>query len=456
MLNANQKIEFTKREPSALLDALSKLPPYWENGIWLDSNNRYKVRCIKNLTSDFRPGFRVTHKHLREYIAASTIVHGFDGWSYLGRAVNALLVGDHDCARHLGYYAELRAGMAILASEGVGVFSYEHAVISARGKCLQMPPYRKPSAPDRPRGIGTHVFVWEALEELMTSTASGSLLLEVSSAGGSTLSEWLGHFASVPALSTQLAADWLRAWGLDIARLAHDRNARNISSYRPTSFTTPRPPDVKTVVDFVCRLWTICEPTNENPFAVIDRLLLRATLQNGFRAAYSNTAKHAKRQFRLRIESVLTGLQPSIVPGLDWISYLADFGTHNLDVLVQARGTIGPEQDSGHSIQVISRAFLLLRVASGTAQRLLRRLPVDDATRLRLWISEVGIDRALWPLGDEPTSLSDLWSDSSDAIEELRLNLGSIDSYNDLWKKFPFAARMLSSYERVGLWGLGL
>jgi hypothetical protein len=455
MLNPTQHTEFAKRDLPSLDAAFSELPRYWEQAFWLSSRNSYRVNCIERLTADFRPGSHVTHKHLREYIAASTIVHGFDGWSYLGRAVSALLIGDHDCARHLGYYAELRAAMAILAADGIGVFDKEHVVVSASGKCLQMPPLRGGGANARPGGPGTHAFVWNALEELMRSTTSANLLLSITSAGGLSLSEWLSHFASAPAVTSKLSEDWLRAWGLDIARLAGDRDARNLSSYRPTSFTTPRPPDAKTVVDFVLRLWSLCEPTIQNPFAVLDRFLLRATLQNGFRAAYGKSAKSAKKQFRSVVESLLTSLRPHDVTGMDWVTFLGDVPSDPLDVLAQASGTVGPD-NKWHSIQVISRAFLLLRVAAGTGQRLLQKLPTGDAVHLDFWMSEIGIDRALWASGNQPASLSDLWADTSDAIDELRLSLATIESSNVLWRKFPFAAGILSSCERVGLWGLGL
>ena len=169
MLYPAQKTEFLKRDTSALVGAFERVSVHWQVGLWLGKRNRYKQSCMKQLSADFRPGARVSHRHLSEYIAASAVVHNFDGWSYLGRALGSLLVGDQDGARHLAYYAELRAAMAVLASEGIGVFGNEHVVVSPKGKCLQMPPYRLASDPGRPRGPGTHVFVWDALQELMNS-----------------------------------------------------------------------------------------------------------------------------------------------------------------------------------------------------------------------------------------------------------------------------------------------
>lgn len=63
-------------------------------------------------------------------MAASVIVHCFDGWSYLGRALEAEMAGDPQTAVHLGYYAELRAAMSVLASDEIGVFRNKHAVFT--------------------------------------------------------------------------------------------------------------------------------------------------------------------------------------------------------------------------------------------------------------------------------------------------------------------------------------
>ena len=60
---------------------------------------------------------------IAEYIAASIPLHVADGWTFLARAFESIRSGDRNTAVHLAYYAELRAAMSLLASEGVGVFN---------------------------------------------------------------------------------------------------------------------------------------------------------------------------------------------------------------------------------------------------------------------------------------------------------------------------------------------
>ena len=186
-------------------------------------------------------------------------------------------------------------------------------------------------------------------------------------------------------------------------------------------------------------------------------MLLRATLQNTFRVTYNRSPKVAHRQFKTRLGSLLTTVNPPEVRGTDWISFLTDTSSDDdeLNPLVQAVRTA--EADSmWHAVQVISRAFLLLRVASGATRRLLKQLPINQASRLSFWTSEIGRDPTLWSTDEEPASKLDLWTDIGDAISELGSNLATGDTFNSLWKKFPASASVLSSSERVCVWGLSL
>src|SRR5262245_42087950 len=91
---------------------------------WIHGNNRYRVRCTSRYETDLKATPpTVDDSALVAYVAASGPCHVIDGWSFIGRAIDSMLRGDTYGAIHLGYYAELRAAMALLACEGVGIFS---------------------------------------------------------------------------------------------------------------------------------------------------------------------------------------------------------------------------------------------------------------------------------------------------------------------------------------------
>ena len=165
------------------------------------------------------------------------------------------------------------------------------------------------------------------------------------------------------------------AWGLDIARLAEDRDAPNLSSYRPTVFSTCRPPSADASVRMASILWAACEPSTDSPFATLDRQLLRASLREAFKVTDVRSAKQAKRKFKLRVDAVLHFLRPASVPGLDWEQYLTADPSSN-EVLSLA-GQSNPPKMPVHSWQVACRALLLLRIATGSCARFVQTLPTS-------------------------------------------------------------------------------
>src|SRR5207244_11984925 len=111
----------------------------------------------------------------------------------------------------------------------------------------------------------------------------------------------------------------------------------------------------------------------------------------------------------------------------NWLKFLCETPPDPLEILVLSAGKAGPAHRL-HSLQVISRALLLLRVASGVSQRLIKALPPGSMAHLEFWISAVGEDRALWPRAARPAALVDLWSDAGAAIDEITVNFLPADS----------------------------
>jgi hypothetical protein len=93
---------------------LNDIRSYVNNSSWVDSNNRYLINGALRIEQDAQSGTLVS-KDLKEYIAASTVLHCKDGWDYYSSAVSAIIVGNFHNAIHFAYYAEMRAVMAFLA-----------------------------------------------------------------------------------------------------------------------------------------------------------------------------------------------------------------------------------------------------------------------------------------------------------------------------------------------------
>lgn len=433
---------------NAILQGFERIQQYWQDAQWLPDENFYKKNCIERLRQDFSNGQAngVSLDQLVDYIAASTIIHCFDGWSFLGRALDAELSGDSDTARHLGYYAELRAAMSLLAGHGIGVFDNKHIVIKSDNRCYLVPKNAEK------RSSGTHQFSWEALQLWADSTSAVKTLFESIFPGGIPLKEWLNYY---PGRANFVASHWLRQWGLDISRLSKDRDARNISSYRPTAFMSAGSNAAKVTFESICRLWELCEPRSDGGFQVMDRHLLKSSIQRAFKQKIKDGSIEKNiEQYQTELRAILSRISPRDLTENQWQSFLSDLEIH--PVLSDADGDLAPSE-IGHSRQVLSRALLLLRIATGSASALLKESGASDKGKLAFWWSNNSVCRRLWSPENQPDSFSDLWEDISEAKDGLLSVAQPNDvSYHRIWNNHGALASMLSTTERVALWGLCL
>jgi hypothetical protein len=449
-LGASQKAKLNAADQGAILAELPEIRSNWKRGSWLQPHNRYQLDPCSRLEDVVGRKKTVLHEHLREYVASSAITHCMDGWAFLGRAVGAELCGDPDASRHLGYYAELRAAMALLAVEGVGVFNVHHAVVNCRRRCECF------------GASGTHVFTWDALKHWASTASSAQLLLDIVRPGGISLKDWLDQFSPGPALQSILANEWLLQWGLDIRRLTEDRGARNFASYRPTAFTSPGASSISDSLALIKCLWQSCEPDGSGRFEVLDRHLLKGSLARAFKVAHSSHRTHvqARRQFDAQVGRMLHGLAP-VGWGADQCRAFLKFkdGEAPPEILRLASGT-ADVYDLEHSRQVIARAMLLLRVATGASAILLKSLPGFTPAELQFWWLRLGSERGLWADGSPPAIFTDMWADVRDGLVAVAEWLSAVPihqrSHARFWRDRPTEGSVLGMCERVGLWGLGL
>ncbi len=431
-----------------IVNNLSTAKTYWSNGQWLSRHNKYRQRCIEQIKKDKLNSpsgspTKPSYKHLREYIAVSTIVHCHDGWSLLGRAFDAELSGNHETARHLGYYASLRAAMSLLAGDGVGVFNRTHAVVEQSGKCVCFD------------ASGTHRFAWEALSYWASTPAGTDRLLESIRPGSLPLSEWFSHY---PSSFNHIVSNWLDEWGLDLARFSSDRESRNMASYRPSSFINTGRPAIAQTVNKVLRFWEMCEPISNGGFPVLDRWILLDGLENIFKGAHPHNRSRfsAKAQYLAKIKTMLAGLHPTDLSISQWENFLSRTGDSSDDnILVDARKN-PPTTDIEHSKHVLARATILLRLATGSTSELLAQAGVNISNELNFWIDSTYSGR-IGPVTTSPYASSDLWLDIADAIDNIEnwLSNNTNITHYELMKQYGSDASMLTSTERAAYWGLG-
>ena len=438
-----------------IVASLLRLRPQIRSGKWLDASNRYLSNTIANLAADSQKASHIRDSDLSEYIAVSAILHCIDGWSFLGRSIDCHARGDADSARHLGYYAELRGAMSLLASEGIGVFNNLHFVVDSSGNCITLPKFSTKSKV-YPR---THLATWLALEYWANLSSSSVLLPRIVSAAGIPLEDWLIAFYGGSSTSRTFGRERLKSWGLDIRRFGDDRNARNEASYRPTGLIRHGCLGAMDSMSLVRCFWYMACPSGFSRFQTLDRHLVRLSLHDAFIPYKKGGVKVDKEDFDRRVEKVLDILAIDGSDGVRWRDFLTrNTDRSNLPIIDEAAG-VAPVGDPHHHAQVMSRAALLLRVAAGACAKLLLDAGLNRGD-LRFWWETLGEDRGLWPPGAAPSDCSDLWADVEPALEDLVKweddNVGATPSFFELRLDRPEALLAITGCERIALWGIGL
>ena len=109
-----------------------------------------------------------------------------------------------------------------------------------------------------------------------------------------------------------------------------------------------------------------------------------------------------------------------------------------------------------HSKQVLARATILLRLATGSVSALLKESDIDFGEELEFWWNSAGVRRRLWGVVAAPESFTDLWVNVEEALADVTDWLQSMPadgSHSGFWTAHPQAGWTLSTVERAFLWG---
>ena len=425
---------------------ISGLKPFIARSKWLGLTNRYSKDTIAKIRSDATAKKIREPQQLSQYICASCLLHCSDGWSYLGKAILSILRGDPHRARHLAYYAELRAALSLLATEGIGIFNNRHFIINSPNSVVRMHGGREST---------THRFTWLCLDYWASRGSSGDLFSKIVKPYGRDLNDWLTPLGGGSVVAPQ-AREWFRQWGMDLKMLPEDRDARNESSYQPDGIPDVWRTNAVAALNFARDLWLALEPSAISRFEGIDRQILRMALSGVFRGRTGKSVVEEPDQFRTFVEPVIDnqGFRPDVRQ--QWL----DFITREIspeDASLFAFSRESSETRTNSDLAIISRAALLLRFASGSSGQLLAAagLSTEDT---KFWWGEFGQGRGFWEGNKQGDELLDLWANiaaSLQEVEEFHARTAEADRTffnigNDLGK----AIVGLGNSELVAIWSL--
>lgn len=406
---------------------------------WIDAANRYRKTATQTYADDVATA-SVHDPSLIAYIAASAPAHLIDGWSYLARATEAIVRGDLNTALHLAYYAELRAAMSLLACEGIGVFNNRHPIVEPSGTSTtavqkmmlwQKTKFVKGNA-------GTHVAVWPLLSHWSSLKRASDLINGLVAPDGFSLHHWLDALA-IPRPVRAISKGWFRSWGIDLSKLNDDHESRNMVSYRPSEFRLPAAPTAQRTIEFVSDLWALFEPTAGGRFPRVEKELLRKIVQESGQAV-DVAALHAR-----------LGIAP--ISAASWAKFLAS-PQESLPLTLADQSSDVESTDC--SLQVMSRAALLLFLATGSTRKHLVDAGYSPQTLEFFWrrLCEVRIAGPAASLPDDPI---DIWQDIEDHIKDAQTwsRTATPDTSLGEWRKIqPDVVNQIVGFELAAVWGL--
>ena len=417
---------------------------FTKNSRWVGKKNRYARNTIRKIQSDQKAGRIRNPRHLAQYITASSVLHCADGWSYLGKSILSLLRGDPHRSRHLAYYAELRAAMSLLATEGIGIFSRRHFAVNAPHSVIMLQ-----------ANYPTHQFAWDCLNFWATLSSSGELFAKTVRPYGRNLNNWFAPLGGGKAVAPQ-AREWFRQWGIDLKVFAQDRDARNESSYRPDGMPDIWSVEAPAALNFARGVWEALEPSSMSSFDAIDRHILRLALESRFKGITGKKSHEDPVQYRNFVNRIIRDQNFSEPATNAWFNFVTrETMPDNLSIFDFSQKSTGSRDNS--AVAVISRAILLLRIASGSTAFLIEEARIT-ASSLSFWWETLGQVRGLWDGPREPEELTDLWSDIATLlvdIEQFQTNYAAVDqSFFRVGTEIGHTLAGLSDCERVAIWSM--
>jgi hypothetical protein len=431
---------------AALAGFIKVKTDYLPGNEFLPNNNLLKVDPVTAVGRRRNP-YTIPADDTKAYLAVSSLMHCFDGWNYLSSAIDTLINGEKYISVHLSYYAELRAAMSFLATEGIGIFDHEHICANATQTIM-----RSPDLIVRGKNLnGTHAFIWETLSGWITYK-QGTNTLKYFSLHGKSFDEWIGYIpgANNAAVVSLIVKDWLKEWCFDINNYKTDRSGRNTFSYRPTRVSDLTADNLDDKLNEVNQFWKMLEPESSNRFALLDKYLFKILFNKIFAQVAANGSLLSKEQLldqtfvnaRLPADAqlrqiILTGASHTLL-------------THAQNRAIDAQGHAMP-------LSVIARAILMLRFSSGATSFLLKSAGITKAD-LQFYWNIIGVDYGFWDTNATPNSFITLWdlvNDSIEDIEDWRTNPPGNINLKELHDQELASMPIYTQFHRAGLWGTG-
>jgi hypothetical protein len=388
---------------------------------------------------------RAKKVQLKQYVSISSIIHFVDSWKYLSNAINTLLHNNSTTTLHLGYYAELRSVMSMMATQGIGNFDKIHVWYNNRGENFEA---------SNGNNVGaTHGFAKNWINGWPNDPSSANIIFENIYYKNISLKDWLSKATSAP---LAVLSSWLQHWNMDFD-LRKDQDIRNECSYRPHFKFSQL--DLKNITQKVMDIWQTIEPIidTENlynhKYLELDKFLVRKALEYVFLSTHGTNPSGSR--FEFYINKIISDL------GLSSDITATNFLLRNIhvsDPFLFDEAQISYVHNSEYILNplpVISRAFFLLRLNNCLLDDFLKKSNVPKSD-LEFLLNKICYSSGLIP-NQTSYNLLDVYTEVTEsfaAIDFTDINLWS--SPKKCTQKYSSEFSLLAQFERASILGLAI
>jgi hypothetical protein len=208
---------------------------------------------------------------------------------------------------------------------------------------------------------------------------------------------------------------------------------------------------------FATQLWEACEPSTIALFDKIDRYVLRLTTESAYTGIHSRAPAANPAHFATFVATIVDrqGFEPSVAT--EWKNFLTRLSVPD-DPAIFAYSSQFPIEGSGASYaSILSRATLLLRLATGSGLKLIRSAGITGQ-QIEFWWRQLGISRGVWTGNRSQADLLDLWDDIEALLSDVRqyqqMTAAGDQSFHSINADLPQVVAGLGGCERVAIWSL--
>ncbi|MBY5933726.1 hypothetical protein KUV51_12005 [Tateyamaria omphalii] len=377
-------------------------------------------------------------------IAACGPNHCLDGWGYLSRSISALVARDGHSAKHMAYYAQLRAAMSMLAVSGIGIFNGLNICIDVNGAV-----HKLENTQENKGGENTHRIVWPALDAWLRIDSNAARFLSSVSLHGTNLKDALDSIWP-NRQPVSIVLPLINAWAFDLSVATQHHEQRNISSYTPHELNALQC-SFQDEMDFLSETWSALEPSAPFGFTQLDNHMLRRLFQMVHQQ--DNSAADPADIVQLDASPIATRyeeLEPTLRQAVPKPFLLDETGSNEPQVFQMAA------TDGTTPRAMISRAVLLLRAATAMNTLTLHEAGFSpDGTEIRPWLDPLIVHRGITPAEKLPERMADLWDTTRYAVEDFQSSLvESAYEPNGFFAANQNGTPDVTQLERAAMWGM--